>query len=78
MLTWTHNLLYSLIEGTIQQALLDPEGYPLEQISARITASAVAAKGEKRSNSLLDGLGSVVVAKGECSKCRSHLKEQVT
>lgn len=31
-------LLYSLIEGTIQQYLLDPANYPIEQVSAAIIA----------------------------------------
>jgi len=29
-------LLYSLIEGTIQQYLLDPANYPLEAVANRI------------------------------------------
>lgn len=29
-------LLYSLVEGTIQQYLLDPDAYPLDQVSDRI------------------------------------------
>lgn len=31
-------LMYSLIEGTIQQYLLEPESYPLQQVTARIIA----------------------------------------
>jgi AcrR family transcriptional regulator len=31
-------ILYSLIEGTIQQYLLDPDGYPLAQVSDHIIA----------------------------------------
>ncbi len=34
-------ILYSLIEGTIQQYLLDPANYPLDQVVARIKGQFV-------------------------------------